>query len=115
MSLLTKIFGTHSEREIKIVKPLLEKINKLEESVSGLSDEALCAKTTEFKERLAKGESKDSLLPEAYAVVREATKRVLGQRHYDVQILGGIILHQGRIVEMRTGEGKPRPSFYRLT
>ncbi len=106
MSLITKIFGTHSEREIKIVKPLLEKINKLEDSVSGLSDEALCAKTAEFKERLAKGETKDALLPEAYAVVREATKRVLGQRHYDVQILGGIILHQGRIVEMRTGEGK---------
>ena len=106
MSLFEKIFGTHSEREIKIVKPLLEKINKLEDSVSGLSDDALCAKTAEFKERLAKGESKDALLPEAYAVVREATKRVLGQRHYDVQILGGIILHQGRIVEMRTGEGK---------
>ena len=106
MSLITKIFGTHSEREIKIVKPLLEKINKLEDSVSGLSDGALCAKTAEFKDRLAKGETKDALLPEAYAVVREATKRVLGQRHYDVQILGGIILHQGRIVEMRTGEGK---------
>jgi len=106
MSLLQKIFGTHSEREIKIVKPLLEKINKLEDSVSVLSDEALAAKTVEFKERLAKGETKDDLLPEAYAVVREATKRVLGQRHYDVQILGGIILHQGRIVEMRTGEGK---------
>ena len=106
MSLITKIFGTHSERELKIVRPLLEKINKLEESVAVLSDEALAAKTVEFKERMAKGESKDSLLPEAYAVVREATKRVLGQRHYDVQILGGIILHQGRIVEMRTGEGK---------
>jgi len=106
MSLLQKIFGTHSEREIKIVRPILEKINKLEESVAVLSDEALCAKTAEFKERLAKGESKESLMPEAYAVVREATKRVLGQRHYDVQILGGIILHQGRIVEMRTGEGK---------
>ncbi|MBQ8797956.1 MAG: preprotein translocase subunit SecA [Lachnospiraceae bacterium] len=106
MSLLQKIFGTHSEREIKIVRPILEKINKLEESVAVLSDEALCAKTAEFKERLAKGETKESLMPEAYAVVREATKRVLGQRHYDVQILGGIILHQGRIVEMRTGEGK---------
>ena len=106
MSLITKIFGTHSEREVKIVKPLLEKINKLEESVAVLTDEGLAAKTVEFKERLAKGESKDSLLPEAYAVMREATKRVLGQRHYDVQILGGIILHQGRIVEMRTGEGK---------
>ncbi|MDD5899359.1 MAG: preprotein translocase subunit SecA, partial [Lachnospiraceae bacterium] len=106
MSLFQKIFGTHSEREIKIVRPLLEKINKLEESVTILSDEELRAKTAEFKERLGKGESKDDLLPEAYAVVREATKRVLGQRHYDVQILGGIILHQGRIVEMRTGEGK---------
>jgi len=106
MSLFTKIFGTHSEREIKIVKPLLEKINKLEETVAPLSDEELRAKTVEFRERLAKGESKESLLPEAYAVMREATKRVLGQRHYDVQILGGIILHQGRIVEMRTGEGK---------
>ncbi len=106
MSLLTKIFGTHSEREVKIVRPLLEKINKLEETVAPLTDEQLCAKTTEFRERLKNGESKDSLLPEAYAVVREATKRVLGQRHYDVQILGGIILHQGRIVEMRTGEGK---------
>ncbi len=106
MSLLTKLFGTHSEREIKIVRPLLEKINKLEETVAPLTDEELRAKTAEFKERLAKGESKDSLLPEAYAVMREATKRVLGQRHYDVQILGGIILHQGRIVEMRTGEGK---------
>ena len=106
MTLLQKIFGTHSEREIKIVKPLLEKINKLEDSVAALSNEGLAAKTVEFKERLAKGESKDDLLPEAYAVVREATKRVLGQRHYDVQILGGIILHQGRIVEMRTGEGK---------
>jgi len=106
MGLVQKIFGTHSEREIKIVRPLLEKINKLEDSVVGLSDEAMRAKTSEFKERLAKGETKDDLLPEAYAVVREATKRVLGQRHYDVQILGGIILHQGRIVEMRTGEGK---------
>ncbi|MDD6036912.1 MAG: preprotein translocase subunit SecA [Lachnospiraceae bacterium] len=106
MGLVQKIFGTHSEREVKLIRPLLEKINKLEETVSVLSDEELSAKTTEFKERLAKGETKDALLPEAYAVVREATKRVLGQRHYDVQILGGIILHQGRIVEMRTGEGK---------
>ncbi len=106
MGLIQKIFGTHSEREIKIVRPILEKINKLEESVAALSDEGMLAKTAEFKERLAKGESKDSILPEAYALVREATKRVLGQRHYDVQILGGIILHQGRIVEMRTGEGK---------
>ncbi|MCH5272613.1 MAG: preprotein translocase subunit SecA [Lachnospiraceae bacterium] len=106
MGLVQKIFGTHSEREIKMIRPILEKINNLEETVSALSDEELCAKTAEFKERLGKGESKDSIMPEAYAVVREATKRVLGQRHYDVQILGGIILHQGRIIEMRTGEGK---------
>ncbi len=106
MGLLQKIFGTHSEREVKIIRPILEKINGLEASVAALSDEQMAAKTVEFRERLAKGESKDDLLPEAYALVREATKRVLGQRHYDVQILGGIILHQGRIVEMRTGEGK---------
>ena len=106
MGLLQKIFGTHSEREVKIIRPILEKINGLETSVAALSDEQMAAKTVEFRERLAKGESKDDLLPEAYALVREATKRVLGQRHYDVQILGGIILHQGRIVEMRTGEGK---------
>lgn len=106
MGLIQKIFGTHSEREVKMIRPILDKINKLEDTVSGLTDEELAAKTDEFKERLSKGETKDQLLPEAYAVVREATKRVLGQRHYDVQILGGIILHQGRIVEMRTGEGK---------
>lgn len=106
MGLIQKIFGTHSEREVKMIRPILEKINKLEAEVSELPDEALLAKTAEFKERLANGETKDQLLPEAYAVVREATKRVLGQRHYDVQILGGIVLHQGRIVEMRTGEGK---------
>ncbi len=106
MGLIQKIFGTHSEREIKLIRPILEKINGLEAELAALSDEGLAAKTVEFKERLAKGETKDSLLPEAYAVVRETTKRVLGQRHYDVQILGGIILHQGRIIEMRTGEGK---------
>ncbi len=106
MGLIQKIFGTHSEREVKMIRPILEKINKLEDTVSVLSDEELTGKTAEFKSRLANGETKDQLLPEAYAVVREATKRVLGQRHYDVQILGGIILHQGRICEMRTGEGK---------
>ncbi len=106
MGLFKKIFGTHSEHEVKRIRPILDKINELEATVSVLTDEQLCAKTTEFKERFQKGESKDSLMPEAYAVVREATKRVLGQRHFDVQILGGIILHQGRIVEMRTGEGK---------
>lgn len=106
MNLVQKIFGTHSEHEIKIVRATLNKINELEASISALSDDELRAKTDEFKARLAEGTSKDAILPEAYAVVREATKRVLGQRHYDVQILGGIILHQGRIVEMRTGEGK---------
>ncbi len=111
MSLFEKIFGTHSEREIKVITPLLEKINELEKTVAGMSQEQLAAKTREFRERLAKGESKDSLLPEAYAVVREATNQVLGQRHYDEQILGGIIMHQGRIVEMRTGEGKTQTSL----
>lgn len=106
MKLIDKIFGTHSEREIKIVRPILEKINQLEPTIAALSDAEMAEKTIEFRNRLKNGETKDSILPEAYAVVREATKRVLGQRHYDVQVLGGIILHQGRIVEMRTGEGK---------
>ncbi|MBR2241083.1 MAG: preprotein translocase subunit SecA [Clostridia bacterium] len=106
MSFLNKIFKNYSEKEVKRVMPLVEQINGLEESISKLSDEGLRAKTTEFKERLAKGETLDDLLPEAFAVVREASKRVLGLRHFDVQLIGGIILHQGRIAEMKTGEGK---------
>ncbi len=106
MGLVSKIFGTYSEKEVKRVMPLVAKINKLEDSISKLSDSELKNKTVEFKDRLSKGETLDDLLPEAFAVVREASKRVLGMRHFDVQLIGGIILHQGRIAEMKTGEGK---------
>ncbi|OGI21554.1 MAG: preprotein translocase subunit SecA [Candidatus Moranbacteria bacterium RIFCSPHIGHO2_01_FULL_55_24] len=105
MAFLQKIFGSN-EREVKKFLPLVESINSHEPSISALSDEALKAKTAEFKERLGKGESLDSLLPEAYAVVREAAKRVINERHYDVQLMGGIALHNGKIAEMKTGEGK---------
>ena len=106
MSFLNKIFKSYSEKEVKRVMPLVEQINGLEESIAKLTDEELRAKTSEFKSRLANGETLDDLLPEAFAVVREASKRVLGLRHFDVQLIGGIILHQGRIAEMKTGEGK---------
>ncbi len=101
-----KLFKTYSEKEVKRVKPIVDKINGLEDEISKLSDKKLKAKTDEFKKRLSKGETLDDLLPEAFAVVREAAKRVLGMRHFDVQLIGGIILHQGRIAEMKTGEGK---------
>ncbi len=106
MSAITKIFGTHSERELKRITPLVDKVESYREAMQQLSDEELKAKTKEYKDRLEKGETLDSLLPEAYATVREAAKRVLGMEHYRVQIIGGVILHQGRIAEMRTGEGK---------
>ena len=106
MGLITKIVGTHSEREVKRVIPIVDKIEALEPEMQALSDEQLQAKTPEFKERLAKGETLDDILPEAYAVVREASKRTIGLRHFRVQLIGGVILHQGRITEMRTGEGK---------
>ncbi len=106
MSIVEKLFGTHSERELKMVKPIVEKIEKLRPKMQALSDEELRALTPQFKERLANGETLDDLLPEAYAAVREAGKRALGMEHYPVQLIGGIILHQGRIAEMRTGEGK---------
>ena len=106
MSFLNKIFKSYSEKEVKRVMPLVEQINSLEETITKLSDEELRNKTNEFKERLANGATLDDLLPEAFAVVREASKRVLGLRHFDVQLIGGIILHQGRIAEMKTGEGK---------
>jgi len=106
MVLFSKIFGSYSEKEVKRVMPIVEKINGLEENISKLSDEELRNKTNEFKQRLEKGETLDDILPESFAVVREASKRVLGMRHFDVQLIGGIILHQGRISEMRTGEGK---------
>ena len=100
------LFKTYSEKEVKRVQPLVKKINDLEPDMQKLSDKELRGKTDEFKGRLEKGETLDDLLPEAFAVVREAAKRVLGMRHFDVQLIGGIILHQGRIAEMKTGEGK---------
>jgi preprotein translocase subunit SecA len=104
--LLKKIFGTKNERELKRLWPLVEKVNSFEPSVAGLSDSQLRAKTDEFRKRLQDGETLDELLPEAFAVVREASKRTLGMRHFDVQILGGVVLHEGKIAEMKTGEGK---------
>ena len=106
MGLLKKLFGTSSEKEIKAIKPLVDKIEALDGEYSALTDEQLKAKTPEFKERLAKGESLDDILPEAFAACREAAWRVLGMKPYRVQLIGGIILHQGRIAEMKTGEGK---------
>ena len=104
--LFKKIFGTENDRFLKSIRPTIAKINELESSLTNLSDAELAAKTADFKQRIANGESLDSVLPEAFAVVREAGKRVLGMRHYDVQLVGGIVLHKGRIAEMKTGEGK---------
>ena len=106
MKLSEKIFGTHSARELKRITPIVDKIESLRPGMQKLSDAELTGKTKEFKERLAKGETLDDILPEAFAVVREAAKRVLNMEHYRVQLVGGIILHQGRIAEMKTGEGK---------
>ena len=103
MNFIEKIFGTHSERELKIINPIVDKIEGLRPEMMALSDEELKGKTKEFKERLAKGETLDDLLPEAFAVVREAGRRVLNMEHYRVQLIGGIVLHQGRISELRTG------------
>src|SRR5210317_2539451 len=104
--LVKKIFGSRNDRLVKRMLKSVERINVLEPAMSELSDEALAAKTVEFRERLANGETTDDLLPEAFAVVREASKRVLGMRHFDVQMIGGMVLNQGKIAEMRTGEGK---------
>ncbi len=104
--IIDKVLGTKSERELKPLQPIVDKINSYDAQYSALSDEALKNKTVEFKERLAKGETLDSILPEAFATVREAAKRVIGLKHYDVQLLGGMVLHSGKISEMRTGEGK---------
>ncbi len=106
MGIISKVFGTHSEREIKRIKPIVNKIVALRPEMMEMSDEQLRDKTTEFKKRLSEGETLDDILPEAYAVVREAARRVLGTEHYECQLMGGIILHQGRIAEMKTGEGK---------
>ena len=106
MGILTKVFGTRSQREIKKIQPLVDKILALRGEYEALSQEALQDKTRQFKERLAQGETLDALLPEAFAAISEAASRVLGMRPYPVQLMGGIILHQGRIAEMKTGEGK---------
>ena len=106
MNIINKIFGTHSQHELKRIMPLVDKIESLRPTMMALSDEELKAKTQEYKKRYADGETLDDLLPEAYATVREAARRVLHMEHYRVQLIGGIILHQGRIAEMRTGEGK---------
>ena len=106
MGIIEKIFGTHSQNELKRIYPIVDRIEAMEPEMKALSDEELRGKTREFKQRLAEGETLDDILPEAYAVVREAAFRSLGMRHYRVQIIGGIILHQGRIAEMKTGEGK---------
>ena len=103
---MTKIFGSTNDRALKQIKPLVNRINEIEDSLLTLDDAQLAAKTVTFKERLVKGEPLDDLLPESFAVMREAAKRVLGERHYDVQLIGGVILHQGKIAEMKTGEGK---------
>ncbi len=104
--LVEAIIGSKSERSLKLIQPVVDRINSLEEGISKLSDEQLKARTPEFKERLAKGETLDDILPEAFACVREASRRVLKMRHYDVQLIGGLVLHRGKIAEMRTGEGK---------
>jgi preprotein translocase subunit SecA len=106
MGIIEKIFGSHSEREIKRVRPIVDKIELLDGAMQKLSDDELKGKTIEFRTRLAQGETLDDILVEAFAVVREAASRVLGEKHYYVQLLTGVILHQGRISEMKTGEGK---------
>ena len=106
MGLFEKLFGTRSQRELKKIQPVVDKIIGLEEEYKNLSEEALRGKTQEFKNRLAEGQTLDDILPEAFAAIREAADRVLGMRPYPVQLIGGIVLHQGRIAEMKTGEGK---------
>ena len=106
MGLIKSIFGTYSERELKHIYPIVDRIEALSEEYKAMSDAQLQAKTGEFKERLQKGETLDDILPEAFATVREAADRVLGLRPYRVQLVGGVVLHQGRIAEMKTGEGK---------
>ena len=106
MKVFDKIFGTHSERELKKIIPIVDQIEALRPRMMDLSDEELRQNTAEFKKRLSQGETKEDILPEAYATVREAARRVLQTEHYRVQLIGGVILHQGRIAEMKTGEGK---------
>ena len=106
MKFIEKLFGTHSERELKMIYPIVEKIEALRPQMIEMTDEELRDNTRIFKERLSNGETLDDILPEAFATVREAARRTLNMEHYPVQLIGGIVLHQGRIAEMRTGEGK---------
>ena len=106
MNLLTRVFGSKNERELKRLQPIIESINALEPQMQALSDDQIRSQTQKFKERLDQGEALDDLLPEAFATVREASVRSLQMRHFDVQLIGGIFLHRGRIAEMKTGEGK---------
>ena len=106
MNVINKVFGTHSQRELKRIMPIVDKIEAMRNDMMDMEDEQLKGKTKEFKKRLEEGETLDDILPEAFAVVREAARRVLNMEPYRVQLIGGIILHQGRIAEMRTGEGK---------
>jgi preprotein translocase subunit SecA len=105
-AILTKILGSKNQRELKRMQPIVQRINELEAEISRLSEVQLAQKTREFRERVGGGESLDDVLPEAFAVVREAGKRTLSMRHFDVQLIGGIVLHEGKISEMKTGEGK---------
>ena len=106
MNLIEKMFGTHSERELKLIYPLVDKSVALKPEMEKLTDDELKDNTRKFRERLEKGETLDDILPEAFATIREASRRVLNMEHYPVQLIGGIVLHQGRIAEMKTGEGK---------
>jgi len=106
LKIIEKVIGSYSDRELKRIKPIVDEIEAWEPKIQALSDEELRRKTPEFKKRLAEGETLDDILPEAFAVVREASRRVLGMRHFRVQLIGGVVLHQGRIAEMKTGEGK---------
>ena len=103
---LQKVFGSHNDRVLKRIVPTVERVNSFESELVLLSDDGLRSRTAVFRQRIENGEPLDDLLPEAFATVREAAKRTLGQRHYDVQIIGGVVLHQGSIAEMKTGEGK---------
>ena len=105
-TILAKVIGTQNERDLKRIRPLIAEINAKEPEIQALTDEGLRAKTVEFRHRLAQGETLEDLLPEAFAVVREAGRRTLNMRHFDVQLIGGIVLHRGKIAEMKTGEGK---------
>ena len=105
-AVVKKVFGSKNDRELKRMRKVVAKVNALEEGLTTLDDASLAAKTSEFKQRLSSGETLDQILPEAFAVCREASRRVMGMRHFDVQLIGGISLHEGTIAEMRTGEGK---------